>query len=124
MLLSLVSGILTGLTFVYKDFCFLNLVTLIPFIISLKDGKKGFLKGLIYSASLNSVTMSFFFKMHPMEFMGLTGLKSLVTILLMYMGVLLVEGVVGGTIIYVYQKFINKIWMFPFFYTLYERSAI
>lgn len=120
MLFCALSGVLTGITFVYKNLCFFNLITLIPFIYSLKDGKKGFMKGFLYAICLNMITMSFLFNMHPMEFMGLTGIKSLLTVFIMYSGVLLLEGLIGGIFVFLYLRFIKNIWMFPVFYVVFE----
>lgn len=120
MLLCLLSGFLTGLTFVFKDLCFLNIFTLIPLFFSLENGKKGFLKGFFYFAGLNAVTMSFFFNMHPMEFMGLTGIKSFGLIILMYLSVVFFEGAAGGLLIFLFTKYVKKLWFFPLVYALVE----
>ncbi len=120
MLLCLLSGVLTGLTFVFKDFCFLNIITLIPFFIGVKEPKYAFLKGFCYFAALNAVTMSFFYKMHPMEFMGLTGVGSICLVALMHLGVILFEGVMGGILVMFFLRFIKNIWIFPLWYTLAE----
>ena len=102
MLLCFISGILTGFTFVFKEISFISLITLIPFITSVEKGKKSFLKGAVFASSLNIVTMSFLFNMHPMEFMGLTGFKSLGTVFLMYFGIVLFEGLLGGLFTYIF----------------------
>ncbi len=120
MLLCLLSGILTGLTFIFKDFCFFNMFTLIPLYFGLKNEKKSFLKGFCYFASLNGITMSFFYNMHPMEFMGLSGFQSIGLIILMYLGVILFEGIMGGFLIFIFIKYIKKDWIFPLWYTLTE----
>lgn len=120
MLLCFISGILTGFTFVFKEICFISLITLIPFITSVEKGKRSFLKGAVFASSLNIVTMSFLFNMHPMEFMGLTGFKSLGTVFLMYFGIVLFEGLLGGLFTYIFSKYVKNIWFFPLCYTIYE----
>ena len=120
MILCVLSGILTGLTFVFKDLCFLNLISLIPFILSIKEPRRSFLKGFLYFASLNAVAMCFFYNMHPMEFMAITGFKSLLLIFLMHLGVLLFEGAIGGLVIFLFDKYIKTIWLFPVVYCFYE----
>lgn len=120
MLLCFISGILTGFTFVFKEICYLNLITLVPFIMSIINGEKGFLKGAVFASSLNMVTMSFLFNMHPMEFMGLTGFKSIGTVFLMYFGIILLEGLLGGVFTYLFLKYVKNIWFFPLCYGVYE----
>lgn len=120
MLLCALSGILLGTTFVFNKLCFLSLFALIPFVLSISKEGRGFLKGVVFSVCLNGVALSFFFYMHPMEFMGYSGLKSIVVILLMYLGVLAVEGMAGGVFGFVFDKYIKNLWLFPFFYCLYE----
>lgn len=120
MLLCFISGILTGFTFVFKEICYLNLITLVPFIMSVLKEEKSFLKGAVFASSLNIVTMSFLFNMHPMEFMGLTGFESLGTVFLMYFGIILFEGVLGGVFTCLFTKYVKNIWFFPLCYAIYE----
>lgn len=120
MLFSLLSGILTGLTFVFNDICYLNLISLVPLIYVISKGEKSFLKGFLYGISLNTVSMSFFFTMHPLEFMGLSGFKSFGLVMAMYLGVILVEGLFAGVFIYLFNKFIKNIWVFPLCYAMFE----
>ena len=120
MLLCFISGILTGFTFVFKEISFISLITLIPFITSVEKGKKSFLKGAVFASSLNIVTMSFLFNMHPMEFMGITGFRSFGTVFLMYFGIILFEGLLGGLFTYIFSKYVKNIWFFPLCYSIYE----
>ena len=120
VLLCALAGFLTGITFIYKDLCFLNLFTLIPLIYGLKNNKHNFLKGMIYAVCLNGVSMAFLFSMHPLEFMGLTGVKSYALVFLMYFGILLVEAFWGGLFIYLYKRFFKNILLFPLVYVIYE----
>ncbi|MBR4892591.1 MAG: apolipoprotein N-acyltransferase [Clostridia bacterium] len=120
LFLSAVAGIITGIAFIYKDFCFLTLFSLLPFLYALKDNEKNFLKGLTFAVFLYGTSMSFLFKMHPMEFMGFSGIKSIGIIFLMYLGILIVESFWGGFFSYFYKKYVNNIYLFPLCYVLYE----
>ena len=120
MYLCIISGLLTGITFIFKDLCFLNLFTLIPLFLSFRDEKRSFVKGFLYSFGLNSISMSFLFNVHPMEFMGYYGFESLLLVFLMYLAVCLYEGILGGIFVFLYKKYINKDYLFPLFYTLFE----
>ena len=68
MLLCALSGILLGITFVFKELCFLSLFALIPFIFSISKEGRGFLKGVVFSVCINGVALSFFSYMQSQSY--------------------------------------------------------
>lgn len=120
MIFAVLSGFLTGLLFVFPEFYMFSFFSVIPFIISLEKSKNIFKSGFLYGFFLNLTITSFLLSMHPLDFIGIDGFKSLVIVILAYLGVCLLEGIISGLLFGFFEKFIKNIWLFPVFYAIYE----
>ena len=120
MVLAILSGLLTGITFIFPQISFLGFFSVIPFLYTVKNNKSGFKVGFLYAFSLNLVSMSFLFSMHPLDFMGYEKGISLILVISAYLGICVFEGALIGLFAFLFKKYIKNIWLFPILYAIVE----
>lgn len=120
MMLAVLSGIFTGITFVFPKACFLSLFSVVPLLYTIEKEEAGFKTGFLYGTFLSLLSMSFMFSMHPLDFMGFNKFISLITVTGVYLFICIYEGVLFGILTWLFKKYIKSIWVFPLLYAIWE----
>ena len=133
------SGIISGIAVAFsKYFGFLVWISLIPMISALAILSKrerlklrhAYFYGVFYFECFYAVCFHFFWFLHPLDFTGITGIYSILVVIIACFGLSLLQALFGGLVFVVYsltargalaKKFpISCIFSFTVIYTFYE----